>query len=150
MAQSLAQILLHIIFSTKHRQPLIDAFIADELHAYIGGICRSQECIPLKVGGHDDHIHLFTTLSRKLPVMDLLEEVKKHSSKWIKTKGDNYADFYWQDGYAAYSVSPSEVPDVIRYIENQKEHHKTIGFQDECRMLYKLNGIEWDERYVWD
>jgi len=82
--------------------------------------------------------------------MDLLEEVKKHSSKWIKTKGDNYAGFYWQDGYAAFSVRPSEAADLVRYIENQKEHHKTMGFQDECRILFKRNGIEWDERYAWD
>src|SRR6187402_2078768 len=108
MPQSLAQVLLHIIFSTKHRQPLIQDDVADELHAYIGGVCKLMECIPLKVGGHYDHIHLFATLSRKVAIMDLLEEVKKRSSKWIKAKGDDYVAFYWQDGYAAFSVSPSE------------------------------------------
>ncbi len=89
-------------------------------------------------------------MSRKLAIMDLVEEVKKRSSKWIKTKSEEHAFFYWQDGYAAFSVSPLQAPRVVRYIENQKAHHNGMSFQDECRMFFKRYGMEWDERYVWD
>ena len=150
MPQSLSQVFLHIIFSTKHRQPLIDDDIAPELYDYLGGTCRHMDCLPLKVGGYYDHVHLLCALSRKVAMMDLLEEVKKRSSKWIKTKREEYKGFYWQDGYAAFSVSPLQTPEVVRYIENQKTHHMAMSFQDECRMFFRRYRMEWDERYVWD
>jgi REP element-mobilizing transposase RayT len=150
MSQSLAKISIHITFSTKYRQPLIDAAIEPELHAYLGAVCNEMDCQSIKVGGYTDHVHILCFLSRKIPLMDLLEEVKKRSSKWIKTKGNAYDNFYWQGGYGAFAVNPSELDVVIRYIERQHEHHKKKTFQDEFRAFLKKYNVEYDERYVWD
>lgn len=150
MGQSLVKNYIHIVFSTKYRQPLITDDIEGELHAYLGGICKKLECHPLKVGGYTDHIHILCMLSRKITLMKLLEEIKSHSSKWVKTKGDNFKDFYWQNGYGAFSVKPSEVDVVIRYIANQKEHHSKKTFQNEYKAYLKKYDVEFDERYVWD
>jgi REP element-mobilizing transposase RayT len=95
-------------------------------------------------------VHILCKLSKKIALIKLLEEVKSHSSKWIKTKGSEFANFYWQDGYGAFSVNPSEVDVVIKYIENQKNHHKTKTFQDEYRQFLKKYQVEFDEKYVWD
>lgn len=150
MGQSLVKNYIHIVFSTKYRQPLITDDIESELHAYLGGICKKLECHPLKVGGYTDHIHILCMLSRKITLMKLLEEIKSHSSKWVKTKGDNFKNFYWQNGYGAFSVKPSEVDVVIRYIANQKEHHSKKTFQNEYKAYLKKYDVEFDERYVWD
>ena len=150
MGQSLVQNYIHLVFSTKHRQPLIHPPVEAELHAYLGGICKRLECPPIQVGGYTDHIHLLCMLSKKLALMKLVEEVKSHSSKWIKTKGENYQHFYWQDGYGAFSVNPAEVDTVIRYITNQHEHHGKKTFQEEYRAFLNKYGVAYDERYVWD
>ena len=150
MPQSLAKIYVHITFSTKHRQPLIDDPIKPELFAYLGGVCQALECHPVQVGGHDDHVHVLCILSKKIALMDLLEEIKKRSSKWIKTKGASYESFYWQDGYGAFSVNPAQIDVVVRYIENQAEHHRKRDFKDEFRAFLKKYRVEYDERYVWD
>ena len=150
MGQSLVKNYLHIVFSTKNREPLIHKPVEQELHAYLGGICNNLECYPIKVGGYTDHIHILCMLSKKIALMKLLEEVKSHSSKWIKTKGSAYANFYWHDGYGAFSVNPSEVDVVINYIANQKEHHRKKTFQVEYRAFLKKYNVEYDERYVWD
>lgn len=150
MGQSVAKNYLHIVFSTKHRQPLISDDIASELHAYLGGICNRLECTPLKVGGYKDHIHILCMLSKKIALMKLLEELKSHSSKWIKTKGAGFHQFYWQDGYGAFSVNPTEVDVVVRYINNQKEHHAKHSFQDEYRAFLKKYKVAYDEKYVWE
>jgi REP element-mobilizing transposase RayT len=150
MPQSIAYNYLHITFSTKYREPLIDEAIEEELFKYIGGICKNLECNPIKVGGYRDHIHILCVLSRKIALMKLLEEVKSHSSKWIKTKGDKYKNFYWQRGYGSFSVNPAEIDVVVRYIENQAEHHKKKTFQDEYIAFLKKYNAEYDERYLWD
>lgn len=150
MPQSIAYNYLHITFSTKYREPLIDEAIEEELFKYIGGICKNLECNPIKVGGYRDHIHILCILSRKIALMKLLEEVKSHSSKWIKTKGDQYKNFYWQRGYGSFSVNPAEIDVVIRYIENQAEHHKKKTFQEEYIAFLKKYNAEYDERYLWD
>jgi REP element-mobilizing transposase RayT len=150
MPQSIAYNYLHITFSTKYREPLIDEAIEEELFKYIGGICKNLECNPIKVGGYRDHIHILCVLSRKIALMKLLEEIKSHSSKWIKTKGDKYKNFYWQRGYGSFSVNPAEIDVVIRYIENQAEHHKKKTFQDEYIAFLKKYNAEYDERYLWD
>lgn len=150
MSQSIMRNYLHITFSTKHRQPFIDAKIESELHNYIGGICNKFDSQPLIVGGHIDHVHILCMLSKKTLGTKLLEEVKSHSSKWAKTNGPEYENFYGQDGYAAFSVNPSETDKVIGYILNQKEHHKKVSFQDEYRAFLKKYKVEYDERYVWD
>jgi REP element-mobilizing transposase RayT len=124
--------------------------VQEELYNYIGGICKEMECFPIKIGGHTDHLHILCLLSKKIALMNLLEEVKSHSFKWMKTKGTDCKNFYWQNGYGAFSVNPSEIDKVITYIENQKEHHKKKTFQDEYRAFLKKYKVEYDEKYVWD
>ncbi len=137
MAQSLSKVYVHLTFSTKERYPFIDDTIKERLWEYIGGICRGMECNPIQIGGHRDHVHILCLLSKKITQVKLIEEIKKQSSKWIKTNGDQYAKFYWQDGYGIFSVNPSEITTVITYIKNQEEHHKK----------YK---VEYNERYLWN
>ncbi len=150
MPQSLTKVYVHIVFSTKHRQPFIDDALKPALFAYLGGVCQALECNPVRVGGHDDHVHVLCILSRKIALMDLLEEIKKRSSKWAKTQGTAYANFYWQDGYGAFSVNPFQVDKVTRYIENQAEHHRKRDFKREFRLFLHKYSVAFDERYVWD
>jgi REP element-mobilizing transposase RayT len=150
MGQSLVKNYLHITFSTKHRLPFISNEIEPELHAYMGGICRKLDCPPIIINGIADHVHILCLLSKKIALMKLMEEVKGHSSKWIKTKSDLFSAFAWQDGYGAFSVNPTQVDNVIRYIENQKEHHKKISFQNEFLAFLKKYKMEYNEQYLWD
>ncbi len=150
MGQSLVKNYIHIVFSTKYRAPIIHPPYELELHAYLGGICKELECQPIKVGGYTDHVHILCMLSKKIALMKLLEEVKSHSSKWMKTKDKTLNNFYWQDGYGAFSVNPAQIDRVIAYIENQHEHHRKKDFQNEYRAYLKKYKIEYDEKYVWD
>ena len=150
MGQSLVKNYIHIVFSTKHRQTFIHPPVEDELHSYLGGVCRKLECPPIKIGGYTDHVHILCMLSKKIALMKLVEEIKSHSSKWIKTKGEDYSYFYWQDGYGAFSVNPKQVGSVVQYIENQHIHHKDESFQDEYRGFLKRYKVDYDERYVWE
>jgi putative transposase len=150
MGQSLVQNYVHIVFSTKYRAPLITEDIENSLHAYMGGICNNLDCPPIKIGGYYDHVHILCALSKKIALMKLLEEVKSHSSKWMKLQGEAFHNFYWQDGYGAFSVNPSQVETVTRYIANQKVHHSKKAFQDEYRAFLKKYNVQYDERYVWD
>jgi len=150
MAQSLVRNYIHLVFSTKHRHPFIDVSIENELFKYLGGVCNKLECQPIIVGGHTDHVHILCLLSRKIALMKLLEEVKSHSSKWIKTKGDSYKNFYWQDGYSAFSVNPKEIDVVIKYIANQKTHHSKKTFQTELLQFLREYHVDYDERYIWE
>ena len=150
MAQSLVKNYIHIVFSTKHRFPFIDEPIENELFNYMGGVCKNLECQPIIIGGHSDHVHLLCLLSRKITLAKLLEEIKSHSSKWIKTKGENYKNFYWQDGYGAFSVNPKEVDIVIKYISTQREHHSRKTFQREFVQFLEEYEVEFDERYLWE
>lgn len=150
-AQSLAKVLLHIVFSTKHRTPwLKDAAVRQELHKYMMGVLQGLECWHSALDGVEDHIHCLCQLSRKTAIMDLIEELKTSSSKWIKTRGNAYHDFHWQAGYGVFSVSESQRSVVIRYIQNQEEHHRKSTYQEEFRALCARHQIEIDERYVWD
>lgn len=150
MPQSLNKIYIHIVFSTKNREPLISKEIKEELFSYLGGICKGLESNPIQVGGYRDHIHILCLLSKKITLIKLVEEIKKNSSKWIKTKGKEFENFYWQSGYGAFSVNPSEIEVVKKYIENQEEHHKVKSFQEEYRAFLKKYNVEYDEQYVWD
>ncbi len=150
MAQSLSSLLIHIIFSTKNRQPLILKDIRKDLYDYITGISRLCESHLHEIGGIDDHVHLLISLARTLPLCKLVEEIKKGSSKWIKTKGKTYNNFSWQNGYGAFSIGQSNYDRVRKYIQNQDEHHKKISFQDEYRTLLKKYHIKYDEKYIWD
>ncbi|MFO0790281.1 MAG: IS200/IS605 family transposase [Pirellulales bacterium] len=151
MPQSLAQLYIHIVFSTKNRQPFLrDDEFRDRTHAYLKGICDNQDSPTLRVGGVADHVHILCRLSKTLDIATLIRELKRDSSKWIKQENPRLADFHWQQGYGAFSVSPSHVEALVEYIATQVEHHRQETFQDEFRRLCKKYGIEIDERYVWD
>lgn len=150
MPQSLVQNYIHLVFSTKHRQSLIHPPYEEELHDYLGGTCKKLGCQPLKVGGYTNHVHILCMLSQKIALMKLLQEVKANSSAWMKTKHESLANFYWQDGYGAFSVNPTETEKVIAYIANQHQHHQVTSFQDEYRAFLRKYHIAYDEKYVWD
>lgn len=150
MGQSLVKNYIHIVFSTKHRKPVLHHPVRDELYNYLGGICNNLACHSIQVGGHTDHVHILCMLSQKIALMKLVAEVKSNSSKWIKTKDASLKNFYWQDGYGAFSVNPAQVDIVKAYIQNQEEHHKKKDFKQEYRGLLKKCKVDYDERYVWD
>lgn len=150
MGQSLVKNYVHIVFSTKYRQPLIQQSIEPELYSYLGGICNKLDCQVIKVGGYTDHIHILCLLSKKITLAKLVEQPKSNSSKWIKTKDKKYSNFYWQDGYGAFSVNPAQVGIVTNYIANQKEHHGKKTYQNEYRAILKKYEVKYDERYVWE
>ncbi|MFZ2959645.1 MAG: IS200/IS605 family transposase [Candidatus Ozemobacteraceae bacterium] len=150
MSQSLTKVLVHIVFSTKHRLPLVSDQIRPEMFSYIAGILKELDSPALKIGGTKDHIHILCQLSKNFSLAKVLEEVKKSSSKWLKTKGPEFQKFYWQGGYSAFSVSQSNVEAVAKYIENQREHHLVVSFQNELRKLFEKNAILFNEQYVWD
>lgn len=150
MSQSLVKNLLHLVYSTKHRSPWIPANVRPRLFAYQAGIFQEWESPALVIGGVEDHVHALFSLSKNQALKKIVEEVKKGSSKWMKAEGTGNADFYWQNGYAAFSVSQSNVEAVRRYLENQEEHHRRLTFQDELRGLLVKHEVEFDERYVWD
>ncbi|HEY4481908.1 MAG TPA: IS200/IS605 family transposase [Candidatus Brocadiaceae bacterium] len=150
MGQSLVQNYLHIIFGTKYRRPLIYPPYEDELYNYLGGTCNKLDCQSIKVGGYLNHVHILCMLSKKIALMKLLEKLKASSSKWMKSNDPALDNFYWQDGYGAFSVNPAQVDIVARYITNQHEHHKKVDFQDEYRGILKEYNMEYDERYIWD
>ncbi len=151
MPQSLAQIYMHIIFSTNNRQPFLqDTSVRDELHKYLGGTCNNLDCPVLCAGGVADHVHILCRFGRTLSVADFVKELKRESSQWVKTRAPDLAGFYWQAGYGAFSLSPVHVNAVRAYIANQERHHRQESFQDEFRRLLTKYGLEWDERYLWD
>jgi REP element-mobilizing transposase RayT len=151
MAQSLAKILVHTVFSTKDRRPFLrDEPLRDELHNYLGGILANHDCQPIIIGGVEDHVHILSTLSRTMAASEMVKEVKRGSSLWLKTKSPDLHDFAWQSGYGIFSVGHSQVEDVRNYIAGQEEHHRKVSFQDEFRKLLERYKIEFDERYVWD
>ena len=150
MPQSLVKNLLHLVFSTKNRSLWIPAEVREPLFAYQAGIFKEWDSPAFIIGGVEDHIHALFSLSKNHALKKFVEEVKKGSSKWMKSEGTGNADFYWQNGYAAFSVSQSNVDAVMQYIRNQEEHHRKMTFQDELRALFKRHRVEFDERYVWD
>ena len=151
MAQSLAKILLHLVFSTKERRPFLkDPALREELHRYLGGILTNLECQPLIIGGVEDHVHLLFAHSRTATVADVVKELKRSSTVWLKTKSPGLSEFAWQSGYGVFSIGQSQVEDVRAYIAGQEEHHRKISFQEEFRRLLQRYEIAFDERYVWD
>ena len=150
MPQSLAHILVHLVFSTKNRDALLADDIRDELHAYIGGIVENQNGTLLKAGSVADHIHLLIAHPRTSAPSELVQAIKIGSSKWLKTKSARYDRFHWQGGYGIFSISPSHRPALEVYLGNQARHHQVLTFQEEYRRLLQKYGIEYDERYVWD
>ena len=150
MSQSLVKNLIHLVYSTKNRMAWIPEDVRPALYAFQAGVFKTMESQALVIGGVEDHVHTLFSLSKNQKLTDVIGEVKKASSGWMKSDGTRYPGFYWQGGYAAFSVSESNIDQVRRYIENQKEHHRKMTFQDELRLLCQRHGIEIDERYVWD
>jgi putative transposase len=150
MAQTLVNLMAHIVFSTKNRDPLITPEIEPELFAYIGGILKNHESRLLHAGGTVDHVHLLMSQSKNVSLSSLMKDVKKDSSSWIKTKGRGFKNFHWQDGYGGFSVGKSEVPALKQYITTQKAHHRKRTFQEEFLQLLDEYGIDYDERYLWN
>lgn len=151
MAQSLAKILVHTVFSTKDRRPYLrDKALREELHRYLGGILTNLDCQPIIVGGVEDHVHLLCALSRTCDAAEMVKETKRGSSLWIKTKGGDLHDFAWQSGYGIFSIGFSQIEPVKEYIMEQETHHQKLSFQDEFRQFLTRYEIEFDERYVWD
>ena len=150
MPQSLSAVYIHLVFSTKNRQPFLrDKVIRTQLHAQLGGISKTLGCAPILTGGVEDHVHLLARFGRTITQAEWVKELKRVSNLWLK---DEYKirDFEWQGGYADFSVSESNLEEVKRYIASQEEHHSKVNFQDELRALLQRHRIEWDERYVWD
>jgi len=150
MSQSLAKILLHLIYSTKNRERTIRDDIRAELHRYTAGILKELESPAILINSVEDHVHILYAHSKNLSLSKVVEEVKKGSSKWIKTKGTEYSGFHWQAGYGVFSVSQSGVIDVVQYIQSQKEHHHRKTFQEKYREFLKRYEVAYGERYVWD
>jgi putative transposase len=150
MAQSLSNVLLHIVFSTKNRRSWINTDIETELFKYLATACRTLDCPSHAIGGADDHIHIACSLSRTISISKVVQEIKQDSSKWIKTKLERLADFAWQNGYGVFSIGQSQLGDLRGYIANQRGHHRRVSFQDEFRQICKKYGVELDERYAWD
>jgi putative transposase len=150
MGQSLSSILVHLVFSTKNRRAYLTPKIQKELYPYLATVFRNAKCPTLAINGMEDHIHILFALSRTKTIADMVEEAKTSTSKWIKAKGSGFRTFQWQVGYGAFSLGRSQLERAIRYIRNQKDHHRKRTYQDEFRTLLKKYEVEYDERYVWD
>ena len=148
MPQSLSAVYIHLVFSTKECRPYLrDTETREALHAYLGGISKTLGCPPIIAGGMEDHVHLLASLGRTMTQGEWVKELKRVSKLWLKGKGE---PIQWQGGYAAFSVSQSNLDRVRRYIEDQPAHHRKLSFQDELRALLRKHDVEFDERYVWD
>lgn len=150
MPQSLSKVLIHIILSTKDREPFLDSDVRPRMHAYLATMCRDLGGELVRIGGVADHVHIVTTLPRTLSQAEIIGQRKKASSKWITKVHTHYRPFFWQRGYGAFSVSPSQLDAVLQYVDDQQEHHRTRTFQEEYRELLRKHGVDFDERYVWD
>lgn len=150
MPQSLAKLLVHLIYSTKNREPVLHDNVRSELHRYSAGILKELESPAILINSVEDHVHILYSHSKNYSPSKIVEEVKKGSSKWLKTKGAAYFGFHWQNGYGAFSVSQSGVAAAVKYIESQKEHHRRKTFQEEYREFLRRYEVPYDERYVWD
>ena len=150
MPQALAKIYLHLIFSTKNRERCLPDDIRPDLHSYMGGILNGLGCFPFEINTEPDHAHLLFIMTRTETVSNVVGQLKKSSNDWLRSRDQQFRNFYWQGGYGAFSVSQSAVEEVRAYVRNQHDHHKQVSFQDEYRTFLKRYEIEFDERYVWD
>ena len=150
MPQSLSLVIIHVIFSTKDRCPLLDDVTRPKLHAYLATVTRNVDCECYRAGGMADHVHLAIRLARTITIADLMEELKVSSSKWMKTQSPALGGFAWQRGYGCFSIGPSDLNALESFICDQEQHHRQRTFQDEFRMFLKKYGVKYDEAYVWD
>lgn len=150
MPQSLTKFLMHLIFSTKKRNNYLDNLICDELYPYISKIMQNMDCHVISIGGTQNHIHILCKLPKSFDITKMIQKIKTSSSAWIKSKDHKYKDFYWQNGYGAFSVSPSLENIVEKYIVNQIEHHRVRTFEEELKLFLKKSNIHYDENYLLD
>jgi putative transposase len=150
MANTYTSLFYHVVFSTKERRRLIHQDIESRFWAYIGGIARTHQITAIQVGGIEDHIHALVLAKPIHSPSQIAQYLKGESSKWVHEEFEKMRLFGWQDGYGAFSVSKSKVPDVVDYIKNQREHHQKETFEEEYERLMKLHGVEYDERYLFD
>lgn len=151
MPQSLSCVHIHLVFSTKNREPFLrNTEIREEMHAYLGGVSKKMDCLPVIVGGTEDHVHLLCRLARTVAQADWVKEIKRVSSAWVKQREPELTAFAWQNGYGTFSVSASDIEKTRKYIGEQMEHHQKQTFQDEYRAFLQKHGLEWDEKYVWE
>ena len=148
MPQTLSFNLVHIVFSTKSRLPLIRDDVAADLHAYIAGTARKLNCECFRVGGMADHVHLAIRLNPTVLAAKIVSEVKTSSSVWMKEHG--IPNFAWQRGYGLFSVGPADLDALVQYIDAQKNHHRRRSFQDEMHAFFEKYHVAFDEQYVWD
>lgn len=148
MPQSLVKNYIHLVFSTKNRENKIKLEDYNDLRAFTTGVLSHLGCYLMEFGGTENHVHLLLILNKTLSISEMVGKVKSNTSRWMHQRHGK--DFYWQQGYGAFSVSQSKIDVVKHYIQNQIEHHKKTTFEDEFRIFLKAYDIEWDERYVWD
>jgi len=150
MPQSLAKNLIHLVFGTKNREPVLTDLVREPLCAYASSVLRDLDSHVIAINAWRDHVHILFTLSRNHSLARVVMEVKRATSKWIKTQAKEFAKFHWQSGYGAFSIGQSGVDEVTTYITNQAEHHRIKSFEEEFRSFLKRYQIEFDERYLWD
>ena len=150
MPQSLAKIYIRLIFSTKNRERILPDDLRADLHAYMGGTLNGLGCSPIEINTEPGHVHVLFVMTRTETLSDVVGQVKKSANDWLRARGPQFASFYWQGGYGAFSVSQSAVAEVREYIRNQREHHQRVSCQDEFRAFLRRYEIEFDERCVWD
>jgi REP element-mobilizing transposase RayT len=151
MPQSLSAVYIHLVFSTKDRRPLLrDAAMRHQTHSYLAEVSNKLDCPALLVGGVEDHVHILARFGRTIAQAEWVKELKRVSNNWLKEKGAQFHDFEWQGGYSNFSVSASNLDQVIKYIANQEEHHRKMSYQDEVRAFLRKHDLKFDERYLWD
>ncbi|HSH17648.1 MAG TPA: IS200/IS605 family transposase [Verrucomicrobiae bacterium] len=141
---------LHLIFSTKHRERWLSESVRNRVHDYLGGIIRGERGMPLGIGGVEDHVHILFTWRTDAPISDLVRILKANSSRWIHESFAGLRTFAWQEGYAVFSVSESQVEKVRTYIANQVEHHRVKPFKEELEEFLRIHRVDYDPRYLWD
>ena len=149
MGSTLSNLLYHVVFSTKNREPLLIPAVRDDLYRYIAGIIKKEKGVLIQIGGMPDHLHLVVKLNPAHSLSDIMKNIKAGSSKWINEQKMLMGRFGWQEGYGAFTISESQLPGVIRYVKEQENHHRTLSFKDEFIMFLKRHRIEYDERYIW-
>lgn len=149
MASTLTNLIYHVVFSTKGREPMIVPSVREELYRYIGGIVKNEGGISLQIGGIPDHLHLVVKLKPTHELSKVMQKIKGNSSKWVNMQRKLKNRFAWQDGYGAFTVSESQVPVVVRYVTEQETHHRKYSFKDELTQILELHHIDYEERYLW-
>lgn len=150
MAQSLSKLFVHIIFHIKNPEAFIRKDDKTKLYAYIGAILKDNDSIPIIINGVENHVHIFCVMSKNISLAKLVEEIKRHSSRWLKTISRHYLNFAWQGGYAGFSVSPSLHSKTKEYISNQEKHHRKMSFKEEYILFMKKYGVDYNEKFIWN